>query len=210
MNSNWSSIFRRRVFSHLAVSGGRRLTWTLCCAVVSSSVGTLALCREVHRCLLFINLKDRSDHLLGLRRLAEGQIKTHFSSAARHPSWWGCKALCRLLSSQPVHLLKVLLDGIVDPSVDHGLCQDAVFRGICCRLKENNNIFILKLRYTLQWYDKVSAMEAKIIWWFVPARPHPAWRSLVQTCPLSASLSQSTFSRSQTAPASVSCKHKAE
>lgn len=35
------------------------------------------------------------------------------------------------LSLQPLHLLLVLLDGILDPGIHHGLGEDPVLRGVC-------------------------------------------------------------------------------
>lgn len=71
---------------------------------------------------------------LSLWGLAQGQVKAHLTPGGRGPGRRGGEGLGLLLPSQPVHLLNVLLHGVVDPGVDHGLRQDAVLRGVRRRL----------------------------------------------------------------------------
>ncbi|TNN85565.1 hypothetical protein EYF80_004198 [Liparis tanakae] len=110
---------------------------SLCLGSALTVLSTGALCRLL--------AGDWGDHLLSLRRLTEEQIEAQFASTGCRSRWRRRegRGLSHLVSMQPVHLLKVLLESVINSCINHGLRQDAIFRGICCCLQESSYVLYI-------------------------------------------------------------------
>lgn len=147
MSSNWSPVLwwnGRRLFFFRFTRTVCRISQTLLAVASRQGVVSALRRRSLRVCGSRRTGGDALDgfshDVFSLWRLTQWQREAHFPSRGRGSGGGGRQGLSLLLPQQPVHLLTVLLDGAVHPSVDHGLRQDAVFRGVGGGLRETQAV----------------------------------------------------------------------